>query len=152
LESIKQLGDEWRLLEGKEIQISEDMEIDGITTYRYITNYFFFMVSYQNNQAVKIAVDYELRNHGIITIFEKDIFKTTAEDMISFLQQYSSCVYTSEDILLDTDYEFPEMGVRLWREDVFHKNILLDGEYMSEMQYVIEEMYQYLYFQMIEVY
>lgn len=151
LENIKQLDAEWNLPDKREIQISKDAEIDGVVAFRYIKYDFFFMVQYRNNQAVEIAVDYELRNHAMITIYDKDVFKTTAEDMITFLKQFSSCSYDLEDELLSTNYEFPEIGVRLWRGDAFHQKLLSDKSYMEEMALVIEDMYQYLYFEIIAV-
>ena len=46
---------------------------------------------------------------------------------------------------------FPEIGVRLWRERAFHPKLLKDPLYMEEMQAVLEDEYQYQYFQMITI-
>lgn len=52
---------------------------------------------------------------------------------------------------LGTEYLFPEIGVRLWRERAFHLKLLKDPLYMEEMQAVLEDEYQYQYFQMVTV-
>ncbi len=56
-----------------------------------------------------------------------------------------------EDEQLGTDYVFPEVGIRLWREEPFHPKLLSDKEYMEKMRMVIDEMYRYLYFEIIGV-
>ena len=71
--------------------------------------------------------------------------------MVAFLKQYSSCVYEWDDEDLSTNYEFPAIGVRLWREDAFHPKLLLDKKYMEEMKLVIDDMYHYLYFEIVAV-
>lgn len=58
---------------------------------------------------------------------------------------------TKKDLQLGTEYLFPEIGVRLWRERAFHLKLLKDPLYMEEMQAVLEDEYQYQYFQMVTV-
>jgi len=148
--AINQIRSEWALPDNRKIQISEDKEDDGFSL-RYVHGSFFFMVRYRNNQAVEIAVDNELRNHIIITLYDMDVFQTPAEQLVLFLKQFGICSYDSDDEQLSWNYEFDNIGVRLWREHPFHPKLLSDESYMKEMEQVIDEMYQYLYFQIIAV-
>ena len=56
-----------------------------------------------------------------------------------------------KDLQLGTEYFFSEIGVRLWRERAFHPKLLKDPLYMEEMQAVLEDEYQYQYFQMVTI-
>ncbi|WP_195984825.1 hypothetical protein [Clostridium sp. D33t1_170424_F3] len=129
--------------------ISKASDTDPYTRYQDGSS--FFMVRYKNNKAIEIAVDYELREKMIIDIYGMDVFNTLAEELVSNLKKYSTCTYDMEDEQLSTNYEFEEIGVRLWREDAFHPKLFLDESYMNEMKLVIEEQQKYLYFQLIAV-
>lgn len=148
--AINQIRSEWTLPDNREIQIAEDKEDDGYSL-RYVHGSFFFMVRYRNNQAVEISVDNELRNHAIIILYDLDVFKTPAEQLVLFLKQFGTCSYDSEDEQLSCDYEFDSIDIRLWREQPFHLKLLSDETYMKDMELIIDEMYQYLYFQIITV-
>ena len=54
-------------------------------------------------------------------------------------------ICNEKDLQLGTEYLFPEIGVRLWRERAFHPKLLKDPLYMEEMQAVLEDEYQYQY-------
>lgn len=129
--------------------ISKSTDIDCYTRYQDGSS--FFMVKYENNKAVEIAVGYELREKIKIEIYGIDVFQITAEALVSKLKNYSVCKYDMEDELLSTNYEFDDIGIRLWREQPFHPKLLTDELYINEMREVIDEMYQYLYFQVIAV-
>lgn len=150
LDAINQIRSEWSLPDNREIQISKDNEDDGFSL-RYLYGSFFFMVRYRENRAVEVAVDHELREHAIIMLYDIDVFQTLAEQLVTSLKQYSSCSYDMEDEQLSTNYEFNDIGVRLWREQPFHQKLLFDQSYMKEMALVIDEMYRYLYFEIIAV-
>ncbi len=150
--AIQTLSDELRLPNSKQFDISKDpYDYDGITTIRYISDSFFFMAGYRDNRAVEIAVDYELRNHLPIMLLDIDVFKTPAEEIVTGLKKLSACTYDLEDEQLSTNYEFPDLGLRLWREVAFHPKLLNDTKYMKEMELVIEEMYRYQYFELVAV-
>lgn len=148
--AINQMLTEFDFPDNRKIQIAEDKEDDGLSL-RYLHGSFFFMVRYRNNQAVEIAVDHELREHAVITLYDMDIFQTPAEQLVPYLKQFSICSYDLDNEQLSTNYEFDNIGVRLWREQPFHTKLLSDDSYMKEMEQVIDEMYQYLYFQIIAV-
>ena len=71
--------------------------------------------------------------------------------MDQFMKQFSPCVYDAEDELLGTDYEFTDLGIRFWRELPFHEKLLQSEEYKYAEDWHIEEMYRYLYFDMVTV-
>ncbi|MDF2504091.1 hypothetical protein [Clostridium sp.] len=144
--TLEQLHTKWS--NELNFDISKDSDID---CYRYQDGSSFFMVTYKNNKAVEIAVDYELREKMKIEVYGIDVFHTTAETLVSNLKNYSVCNYDMEDELLSTNYEFDDIGIRLWREEPFHPKLLSDESYINEMREVIDEMYQYLYFQIIAV-
>ncbi len=150
LDAINQIRFKWYLPDNWETQISENNEDDGFSL-RYQNGSFFFMVRYRDNRAVEVAVDHELREHAIIMLYDMDVFQTPAEQLIISLKQFSSCSYDMEDEQLSTNYEFNDIGVRLWREEPFHPKLLSDESYMKEMALFIDEMYRYLYFEIISV-
>lgn len=145
--ALEQLHSKWA--GQQKISITEATDTDCYTRYQDGSS--FFMVKYENNKAVEIDVDCELREKMIIDIYGIDVFKTTAEELVSNLKKYSPCNYDMEDEQLSTSYEFEEIGIRLWREDAFHPKLFSDKTYMDEMKMVIEEQQQYLYFQLIAV-
>lgn len=150
LDAIHQVRSAFQLPGNREIQVSEDREYDGFSL-RYQDESFFFMVRYQNNRAVEVAVDDALRERARITLYDLDVFQTPAEQCITFLKQFSPCSYDLDDEQLSTNYEFDDIGIRLWREHPFHPKLLSDESYMKEMSLVIDEMYRYLYFEIIAV-
>lgn len=150
IDAINQVHVEWALPGDLNVQIAEDKENDGFSL-RYLDGSFFFMAQYQNGQAVEVAVDYALREHVAITLYDMDVFQTPAEQLVHFLKQFSPCSYDLEDEQRSTNYEFSDIGVRLWREQPFHPDLLSDESYRKEMALVIDEMYHYLYFEVIAV-
>lgn len=151
LDAINQIHSELSLQSKREIQISQYQEDDELTL-KYLNDSFFFMVRYRDNQAVEVAVDYSLREHAIISPYDMDVFQTPAEQLVTSLKRLSSCSYDLEDEQLSTNYEFDDIGIRLWRGDAFHLKLLSDESYMKEMANVIDDMYHYLYFEIIAVY
>ncbi len=143
----KQLHTKWT--SQQKIDISEATDTDCYTRYQDGSS--FFIVHYKNNKAVEIAVDYELRAKMIIDIYGIDVFKTTAEELVLNLKNHSVCSYDAEDKQLSINYEFDDIDVRLWREEPFHPKLFSDEAYMEEMKPVIDEMQQYLYFQLVAV-
>ena len=138
------------IVPGKDIEISEDKEDDGYTL-RYITGSFFFMVRYRNGTAIEISVDRELGNGINVVLYDIDVFNTPVEDLVNYLKRFDECIYDTEDEQLSTNYEFNGIGICLWREEPFHEKLLLDRAYMEKMSLVIEEMYRYLYFDIVTV-
>lgn len=70
---------------------------------------------------------------------------------IDSLMKKDNVICNEKDLQLGTEYFFPEIGVRLWRERAFHPKLLKDPLYMEEMQAVLEDEYQYQYFQMVTI-
>ena len=86
-----------------------------------------------------------------IKLFGMDMFNTTAECIIDSLMKKDKVICNEKDLQLGTEYIFPKSGVRLWRERAFHPKLLKDPLYMEEMQAVLEDEYQYQYFQMVTI-
>ena len=101
--------------------------------------------------ATEIGIQRELSKVASIKLFGLDMFNTTAECIIDSLMKKDNVVCNEKDLQLGTEYLFPEIGVRLWRERAFHLKLLKDPLYMEEMQAVLEDEYQYQYFQMVTV-
>ena len=150
LTAIYMLNHELHLPLSTNIAISKDF-YDELLGIRYLSNCFFFMVQYRNNRAVEIAVGCELSHYIPILLYDMDFFHTPALEMIEALKKLSPVTHDLEDEDLSYNYEFPKLGLRLWREDAFHPKLLKDAQYMKEMELVMDEMYRYQYFQLIAV-
>lgn len=152
LDTLNQLCWDLDLSDKRGVRIVASDEYAWGLVVRYQSNDFFCMVLYQNDQAVEIGVDKELREHVLISLYDKDVFKTPAYQLVDFLKQYSSCSYDiHDDEDLSYNYDFPEIGLRLWRGDVFHPKLLADKQYMEDAKLYIDEMDQYLYFELVYV-
>lgn len=110
-----------------------------------------FIVWYRQSRAIEIAVDLLLREQLLVLLYGMDIFQTEAEKVLAALKQVEPCLCDAGDEQLGTNYEFSSLGLRLWRERAFHRKLLLDKAYREEMALVLEEEYQYLYFQIVAV-
>ena len=118
---------------------------------RYLNQKFFFIVWYCQSRAIEIAVDLLLREQLPVLLYGMDIFQTEAEKVLAALKQVGPCLCDAGDEQLGTNYKFSSLGLRLWRERAFHRKLLLDKAYREEMALVLEEEYQYLYFQIVAV-
>ena len=107
----------------------------------------FFLVQYRNGKAAEIGIQRDLSKVASIKLFGMDMFNTAAECIIDSLMKKDNVICNEKDLQLGTEYFFPEIGVRLWRERAFHPKLLKDPLYMEEMQAVLEDEYQYQYFQ-----
>lgn len=134
----------------EDITLSEENEEDGFSI-RYLYNSYFFMVRYKDDKAIEISVDNEISKCMNVLFEDIDVFKTTVEHIVNRLSKTSELEYDLDNELLSTDYNFKDIGIRFWREEPFHESLLSDKEYMEQMADVIEEMKQYLYFQIITV-
>ena len=106
------------------------------------------MVRYQNGKAIEISVDRELRDEVKVSLYDLDVFHTPAEDVIRFMKQFGPCIHDEQ---LSTEYAFPALGIRFWRERAFHEKLLQDRAYVEAMQLVLEEEKRYLYFDIVTV-
>lgn len=150
LTAIHMLSHELQLPSLANLTVSKD-SFGQLLSIRYISDFFFFMVQYRDNHAVEIAVDYELRNHLPILLYNIDVFNTPAMEIMERLKKLSPFTHDLEDEQLSTNYEFPQLGLRLWREHAFHPKLLNDVQYMKKMEPVIDDMYRYQHFQLIAI-
>ena len=115
---------------------------------RYQAGDLFAMVLYQAGQAAEIGIGSSLRAHVPITLYGMDCFRMPAEALLEALKAYGPCTFQGVDEELGTEYAFPSLGLRLWREGAFHPKLLSDAAYVSGMSAVLEEEYKYRYFEL----
>ena len=120
-----------KIVSKRGIQISEDRERDP---------------SFQT-----LSVNWGLRDDVKVSLYGLDVFNTPAEDVIRFMKQIGPCIHDEPDEQLSTEYEFPALGIRFWRERAFHEKLLQDRAYVEAMQLVLEEEKRYLYFDIVTV-
>lgn len=141
-----------KIVSKRGIQISEDRERDpSFQTLRYMEDIYFSMVRYQNGKAIEISVNWGLRDDVKVSLYGLDVFNTPAEDVIRFMKQIGPCIHDEPDEQLSTEYEFPALGIRFWRERACHEKLLQDRAYVEAMQLVLEEEKRYLYFDIVTV-
>lgn len=140
------------------IQVVEDRMFrpDGARLIRYMNSDtqvpFFFMVEYKDETATEISV-----NRDLPVVWEQqmmqfvDFFSTPADILIPYLKRFSTCTCDNTDEDLGTEYFFPELGLRLWREMAFHHKLLLDEEYMDSMSMVILDEFKNAFFGIVSV-
>ena len=75
-----------------------------------------------------------------------------ADCIVPFLKLSYSCTADDADEQLAATYEFPELGIRFWREEPFHQKFLSDKEYLDMMGDTVTEMFRHLYFDIVYVY
>ena len=137
--------------EAMQMECFAETDDPNLITGRYMDNASFFLVQYRNGKATEIGIQRDLSKVASIKLFGMDMFNTAAECIIDSLMKKDNVICNEKDLQLGTEYFFPEIGVRLWRERAFHPKLLKDPLYMEEMQAVLEDEYQYQYFQMVTV-
>lgn len=153
LAELQKLISDLKLPSRGKVNVSKDSYVyDGITTVRYMDGPLFCMVGYKDGCAVEIAINADLREFVPVMLYDVDFFKTTAEEVVTVLKKLEpSFTCDFEDEQLATNFDFHQLGLRLWRESAFHPKLLKDEQYMKEMELVIEEEYRYEYFELIAV-
>ena len=151
--ALLQMKKQWSNSSDEAMQMECCAETDdpNLITGRYMDNDSFFLVQYRNGKATEIGIQRDLSKVASIKLFGIDMFNTTAECIIDSLMKKDNVICNEKDLQLGTEYLFPEIGVRLWRERAFHLKLLKDPLYIEEMQAVLEDEYQYQYFQMVTV-
>ena len=152
LAAIQQDIADLKIVSKRGLQISQTRERDpDFQTLRYMEDIYFSMVRYQNGKAIEISVNRELREDVKVFLYDLDVFHTPAEDVVNFMKQFGPCIHDEPDEQLSTEYEFPALGIRFWRERAFHEKLLQDSAYVEQMQLVLEEEKRYLYFDIVTV-
>lgn len=150
---------EWGVDNPTTIQINEEMslETDDNQVVRYTSSSnafmpFVFIVIYKDENAVEISV-----NRDLSVVYEQqtmqfvDFFGTPADVLVTYLKKFNRCICDNNDEDLGTAYVFPELGLKLSREMAFHQKLLLNDEYMDEMNQVILEEFKYCFFEFVSV-
>ncbi len=152
LAALQSLRQQLSLPTDRAIQISRNyFKWNGTECLKYASGPLFFMVTYRNDQATEVAINFELREVLPIMLGDCDVFRMTAEDLVNTLQQDDSFLCDFEDELLATNYEFQRSGIRLWREHAFHQKQIDSGELTEEMAKMINQEYDYRYFELLGV-
>ena len=151
--TLLQMKKQWSNSSDEAMQMERCAETGdpNLITGRYMDNDSFFLVQYRNGKATEIGIQRDLSKVASIKLFGMDMFNTAAECIIDSLMKKDNVICNEKDLQLGTEYIFPKIGVRLWRERAFHPKLLKDPLYMEEMQAVLEDEYQYQYFQMVTV-
>ena len=151
--ALLQMKKQWSNSSDEAMQMERCAETGdpNLITGRYMDNDSFFLVQYRNGKATEIGIQRELSKVASIKLFGLDMFNTTAECIIDSLMKKDNVVCNEKDLQQHINRRVPEIGVRLWRERAFHLKLLKDPLYMEEMQAVLEDEYQYQYFQMVTV-
>ena len=151
--ALLQMKKQWSNSSDEAMQMERCAETGdpNLITGRYMDNDSFFLVQYRNGKATEIGIQRELSKVASIKLFGLDMFNTTAECIVDSLMKKDNVICNEKDLQLGTEYFFSEIGVRLWRERAFHPKLLKDPLYMEEMQAVLEDEYQYRYFQMVTI-
>ena len=151
--ALLQMKKQWSNSSDEAMQMERCAETDdpNLITGRYMDNDSFFLVQYRNGKATEIGIQRDLSKVASIKLFGIDMFNTTAECIIDSLMKKDNVICNEKDLQLGTEYFFPEIGVRLWRERAFHPKLLNDQHYMKEMHSVLEDEYRYQYFELVTV-
>ena len=155
LDTIYEMRWEWDSSDGTEVQVAADHSAYGHTmryqNHDYGSIPFFFMVTYEDDKAVEIGVHRDLAKYEPVELEMFEVLKYPADCTVKYLKRMYACTCDSEDEDLATTFEFPELGLRFWREMPFHQKLLLDDEYMKMMGDGITDMFRYLYFDMLYI-
>lgn len=132
------------------LQLSQDA-FGSCVTIRYNCGALFFLADFLEEKAVSVGVDRWTGELVPILLDGTNVFSTPAEPLLELLKEKDSLRFDGQDEQLACDCLFPALGIRLWREQAFHPKLLLDPLWVEEMQAVLEDEKENLYFQIIRV-
>ena len=160
LKAIHEMRVEWGDADASVVEIIEDPEYDGLRCVRYM-NWsrgipFFFIVTFRNGEAVEIGINRDVDSAVPVVYPIKEmqnlaLLRLPAELLVTYLKTFSICIADSNDELLANEYVFPELGLKLWRENAFHSKLLLDQEYMNMMGDMVTEEFGNVFLDIVKV-
>ena len=124
----------------------------GDVSFRYTCGLFWFQAAYRDNRSAEISADRLVRERMPVMLFGFDLFRTPADELIPVLKGKALCVCGTEDEELGYEYRFDTLGLRFWREDVFHPKLLRDENYLRQMAAVLEDQKRFRYFDTVTIY
>lgn len=161
LRAIHEMRMDWGDLNESDVEITKDMEFDGLQCVRYMCFAdgcipFFFIVTFRDDTAVEIGIskDVDLYHPVVYPVREMQhlpLFQLPADLLIAYLKTFGQCIADNDDELLANEYVFPELGLTLWRENAFHSKLLLDQEYMEMMGDMVTEEFGNVFFEIVKV-
>lgn len=99
-----------------------------------------FQLEYQDGRLSRIGLN---RASDLRVLYQgMDLMRTHAEDLIPILARKADVRCDCEDPELGSTYEFPELGLELWREQVYHPK-LLDRPAFQELIQTLPENLEY---------
>ena len=144
---------QWSNSSNEAMQMERCAETDdpNLITGRYMDNDSFFLVQYRNGKATEIGIQRDLSKVASIKLFGMDMFNTTAECIIDSLMKKDKVICNEKDLQLGTEYIFPKSGVRLWKRAEHSSQIVERPVIHGRNAAVLEDEYQYQYFQMVTI-
>lgn len=115
-------------------------------TYRLGRTGIYYYITYLDNKVAEITVNRGIEGQAIATLYGVDLFFEKAQDVIAKLRSYGPCVCDCADPLLAYTYDFPTLGIGLWREMVYHPKLLLTQEYQEMSPENVEYQKRFEYF------
>ena len=80
-----------------------------------------------------------------------DIFNTKAEELIEFILKFGNYDRENDDSKLEYQYVFKDIGLSLWRPNVFKKEYLDEIWFQNYSMELQEDEMKYLYFQSVSI-
>lgn len=105
-------------------------EKTNLLSVRY-NNSMFVVLYDSSNTAIEISAAIDFFEDEPLILYDMDLSRSKAEDIILTLRNYASFTYDGDDEDLSTTYIFKDLGITLWRESGFHSKLLNDNEFLS---------------------
>ena len=97
-----------------------------------------FQLEYEDGKLSRIGLD---RSEDLKVLYRGlDLMRTHVEDLIPALAKETGYVCDSEDHELACTYEFPALGLELWRESAYHPKLLAVPEFQELIQALPENL------------
>ena len=96
-------------------------------------------IGFRDGRVYEIELADSIGEWADVMLGDIHVFHDKAEDVVAALEGQAACSWEFPDKELSTTYEFPELGVSLWRESAFHPKLYEDPEYLQEFQSMSSE-------------
>ncbi len=100
--------------------------------------------SYYGNRLREIELVNGRNILAVLAGYDIELFRTTVEELVPKLSEIAPCV-KDPDYMDGTLFNFPQLGLKLWREDNMTLNDLKDEKYTAldkdEFEYYREKLY-----------
>lgn len=108
-------------------------------------------VHYNESERAFFIEQSNLYSDYYCVLFEDiDVFKTKAEDLIKYLEKFAD-YDKNDDARLGFQYIFKDLGISLWRPNVFREEILNESWFQNYSEEQKQDELNYQYFQTVAV-